>query len=101
MEATRKQSRFQQLATWSPRSSNTGSSHRPECGLHHRDDLGFGDVVNACVYRFNGWFARNAQRCGVFDLRRQPSPNPLTNAVSVILERAPNGYVDATGCATF
>jgi lysophospholipase L1-like esterase len=69
------------------------------------NNVGFGNVVNACVYRFMGSFGDGCDK--VLDDTRglinddNNLRNPLSNAIKAILTRAPNARVYVTGYARF
>ncbi|KAH0563426.1 hypothetical protein GP486_002001 [Trichoglossum hirsutum] len=69
------------------------------------NNVGFGDIVNGCVYRFNGIFAPDCdQALNNASTRINNNPDfldPVTNGLRAITAKAPNAKVYVMGYAKF
>ncbi|KAH0547495.1 hypothetical protein GP486_008434, partial [Trichoglossum hirsutum] len=69
------------------------------------NNIGFGNIVNGCVYRFNGPFAPNCDDALTSAERAINDDNvllnPVSDAIRGMLARAPNAMVSLTGYAMF
>ncbi|KAH0559822.1 hypothetical protein GP486_003657 [Trichoglossum hirsutum] len=69
------------------------------------NNVGFGDIVNGCVYRFNGILAPDCDQVLNSTLARINNNsdflNPITNSLRAIMTRAPNAKVYVMGYPKF